>query len=88
MRLKGAALCFGALLVTPFVLSYDLMLLAPALLLLAAAGLARGGQPFQTSLLVLLWAMPLAAVSLARLGLPMAVWTVAAGFVFSLRTPA
>jgi len=59
IRLKGAALCLGALLVTPFALDYDLMLLAPALVLVAAEGRKQGFAPFTLSLATLLWAMPL-----------------------------
>lgn len=59
LRLKGAALCLGTLLVTPFALDYDLMLLAPALALVAAYGCKQGFAPFTLSLLTLLWAMPL-----------------------------
>ncbi len=59
IRLKGAALCLGTLLVTPFALDYDLMLLAPALALIAAYGRKQGFAPFALSLLTLLWAMPL-----------------------------
>lgn len=59
IRLKGAALCLGTLLATPFALDYDLMLLAPALALVAAHGRKQGFAPFALSLLTLLWAMPL-----------------------------
>jgi hypothetical protein len=59
IRLKGAALCLGTLLVTPFALDYDLMLLAPALALAVAHGRKQGFAPFTLSLLTLLWAMPL-----------------------------
>jgi hypothetical protein len=59
IRLKGAALCLGSLLVTPFALDYDLMLLAPALALVAAHGRKQGFTAFTLSLLTLLWAVPL-----------------------------
>jgi alpha-1,2-mannosyltransferase len=62
---RGAALCLAALLGTPYLLDYDLMLLAPALLLLAAEGKRRGFQPFEMSLLVFLWLLPFAARILA-----------------------
>ena len=65
MRLKGAALCLGTLLVTPFSMDYDLMLLAPALLLVAAEGKKRGFRPYELSLLTLLWLLPLVGRSLA-----------------------
>ena len=62
---RGAALCLATLLVTPYLLDYDLMLLAPALLLLAAEGKRQGFQPFELSLLVFLWLLPWAARGLA-----------------------
>jgi hypothetical protein len=58
---RGAALCLCTLLATPYSLDYDLMLLAPALVLAAAAGIGRGFRPFELSLLSLLWLLPLAA---------------------------
>ena len=62
---KGASLCLGALLVTPYSLDYDLMVLAPALLLLAAQGKCRGFRPFEITLLALLWFLPFAARDIA-----------------------
>ena len=62
---RGAALCLATLLGTPYLLDYDLMLLAPALLLLAAEGRKRGFQPFELSLLTFLWLVPLAARNLS-----------------------
>lgn len=60
IRLKGAALCAGALLVTPFALDYDMMVvLAPAITLLALYGYENPGIPFLNSLLSLLWIAPL-----------------------------
>lgn len=63
--LRGAALCLATLLCTPYMLDYDLMLLAPALLLLAAEGKKSGFRPFELSLLALLWFLPFVARSLA-----------------------
>src|SRR5262249_16174591 len=56
--LRGAGLCLATLLASPYLLDYDLMLLAPALLLLAAEGKRNGFQPFELSLLALLWLLP------------------------------
>jgi hypothetical protein len=83
-RLKGAALCFATLLATPFALDYDLMMLAPAILLLAARD---EHLPFETSLTAFLWLMPLAVPGLAQLGLPLAALASAAGFVMCLAAP-
>jgi hypothetical protein len=46
-------------------LDYDLMLLAPALVLTAAEGRRRGFQPFELSLIALLWTLPLLTRNLA-----------------------
>jgi hypothetical protein len=62
---KGAALCLGALLATPYSLDYDLMLLAPAIALIAAEGVARGFQPYERLVLALLWITPAAARTVA-----------------------
>jgi len=81
MRLQSAVLCIGALLATPFALDYDLMLLAPALLLLA--GRVEGApNPFNPTLLFLLALMPLFARSAAHLFLlPLASWTLIWAFL-------
>jgi len=59
--LKAAALLTGSLLATPYVLDYDLMLMAPAIAFLAAHGLERGFLPYEKSLLAFGWAAPLLA---------------------------
>ena len=58
--LKGAGLCLGLLLATPYCLDYDLMLLAPAIALLASEGRARGWRPGEMLVLSALWVMPIA----------------------------
>jgi hypothetical protein len=62
---KAASLCLAALLVTPYSLDYDLMVLAPALLLLATQGKCRGFRPFEITLLIFLWGLPFAARTFA-----------------------
>ncbi len=59
--LKGAGLCLGALLSTPYCLDYDLMLLAPALALLASEGRARGFRDGELLTLSALWLLPFVA---------------------------
>jgi alpha-1,2-mannosyltransferase len=61
---KGAALCLGALLATPYSLDYDLMLLAPAIALIAAEGVSRSFRDYERIALTLLWIMPAAARTL------------------------
>ena len=71
---KKAALCVAALLITPYCLDYDLMLLAPAIALLAAEGKNRGFADFEILCLALLWLMPIAARNFALMTLiPLAV---------------
>ncbi len=67
MGRKGAALCLAALLVTPYSLDYDLMLLAPAIALLTAQGKADGFAPYEPVLLAVLWLLPAAVREVARL---------------------
>jgi len=63
---KKAALCLAALLTTPYLLDYDLMLLAPAIALVAARGKARGFADFEILSLVLLWCVPVVARNFAH----------------------
>ena len=72
--IKGAALCLAALLMTPYSLDYDLMLLAPAIALLAAQGCVDGFAPYELAGLALLWLLPVAARGVAQTTLlPLAV---------------
>ena len=66
-RLKAASLMTGALLATPYVFDYDLVLLAPAMAALVSHGLERGFRPFEKSFLALAFAMPLLARQIAML---------------------
>ncbi len=71
---KKAALCVATLLVTPYCLDYDLMLLAPAIALLAAEGKNRGFADYEILCCALLWLMPIAARNFAQATfLPLAV---------------
>jgi hypothetical protein len=63
---KKAALCVAALLITPYCLDYDLMLLAPAIALLAAEGKARGFSSYEILCLAILWLMPIASRNFAQ----------------------
>jgi hypothetical protein len=63
---KKAALCIAALLVTPYCMDYDLMLLAPAIALVAAEGRARGFSDYEILCLALLWLIPIAARNIAQ----------------------
>lgn len=63
---KKAALCLAALLITPYAMDYDLMLLAPAIALMAAEGKARGFVPYEILALTVLWCMPIVARNIAH----------------------
>jgi hypothetical protein len=64
-RLKAASLMTGALLATPYVFDYDLLLLAPAMAALVSHDLERGFRPFEKSFLALAFAMPILARQIA-----------------------
>ncbi|MDR3526930.1 MAG: glycosyltransferase family 87 protein [Rhizomicrobium sp.] len=63
--LKGAALCLATTLSTPYSLDYDLVLLAPVILLMAVEGRARGFRAGEHLLLAALWCVPILARPLA-----------------------
>ena len=85
MRLQGAALCIAALLATPFALDYDLMMLAPAILLLVGRE-ETATIPYGKTLLILLWLMPLFARSAAHaLFLPLANWALILVFLVTVK---
>jgi alpha-1,2-mannosyltransferase len=58
-ELKASALVAGVLLATPYVLDYDLMILAVAIAFYARHGLRHGFRDFELSLLAFCWAAPL-----------------------------
>ena len=83
--LKAAALAIATVLATPYVLDYDLMLLAPAIAFLAADGMRRGFGPYEKTMLAALWLMPLVARSIAQAVLiPLGVPVMLAAFAFLL----
>lgn len=65
-HLRGAAVCAAALLATPYVLDYDLVVLGLGAAFLVADGLERGFLPWEKSLLALVWIAPLLARPLAE----------------------
>ena len=66
-ELKAAGLIIGSVIATPYVLDYDLVVLAPAIAFLAAHGLRRGFAPYEVALLAALWVLPFVARSIAEL---------------------
>ncbi len=83
---EGPALVAATLLASPFLLDYDLTLLAFPLAYLAREGLERGFAPFEKSVLILAYLLPLASRILAGgLDLPVAAPTIAATLYFVAR---
>jgi alpha-1,2-mannosyltransferase len=83
---KQAALCLAALLITPYCLDYDLMLLAPVIALLAAEGKSRGFSDYEILSLVSLWFIPIVARNIAHATfIPLAVPAMAASFALIYR---
>ncbi|MBC7633992.1 MAG: DUF2029 domain-containing protein [Acetobacteraceae bacterium] len=73
-RLQYAALIVGALLATPYVLDYDMVVLAPALAFLLAHGRDLGFRPWQKTLMAVVYVAPfvtrmVAEATLVPLGL-------------------
>src|SRR5882757_7047371 len=71
-ELRAAALAAGSLLATPYVLDYDLVVLAVAIGLFARHGLRQGFRDFEISLLAAAWIMPLLSRGIAdATGIPL-----------------
>lgn len=84
--LKAAALAAASLLATPYVLDYDLVVLAISIAFFARHGLARGFHRGEISLLALVWIMPLLTRSIAgALEVPLGLITMIALYVLLLR---
>jgi len=64
-ELKAAALAVASLLATPYVLDYDLVVLAVAIAFLARHGLREGFRDFEISLLAAAWVVPLLSRTVA-----------------------
>ena len=85
-ELKAAALATGSLLATPYVLDYDLVVLAIAIAYLARHGLNQGFRSFEISLLAAAWIMPVLSRDIARLtGVPIGLLMLLAFHCFILR---
>jgi hypothetical protein len=87
--LKAAALLAGALIATPYVLDYDLMVMAPAVAFFAAHSLKHGFLEYEKSALAFCWAAPLFSRMLAEyIFLPVGLIAVLALFGLVLRRAA
>jgi alpha-1,2-mannosyltransferase len=61
LETRAAALCGAMLLVTPYVMDYDLVLLAVPIAFLVRQGLDGEFLPYEKAILTLLWILPLVA---------------------------
>jgi hypothetical protein len=88
-ELKAAALAVGSLLATPYVLDYDLVVLAVAITFLARHGLSHGFRDFEISLLAAAWIVPLLSRSVAGVTyIPLGLLVQLAFYAFILRRAA
>jgi hypothetical protein len=85
-ELKASALATGSLLATPYVLDYDLVVLAVAIAYFARHGLGRGFRDFEISLLAAAWMVPLLSRSVAgATGIPLGLVALLTLYVFTLQ---
>ena len=85
-ELKASALATGSLLATPYVLDYDLVVLAVAIAFFARHGLSRGFRDYEISLLAAAWIAPLLSRGIAGVtGIPLGLLALLALYVFTLR---
>jgi hypothetical protein len=84
--LKASALATASLLATPYVLDYDLVVLAVSIAFFARHGLAQGFRDYEISLLGAAWIMPLLSRGLAgTTGVPLGLIVLLALYGFTLR---
>jgi alpha-1,2-mannosyltransferase len=85
-ELKASALATGSLLATPYVLDYDLVVLAVAIAFFVRHGLRRGFGSFEISLLAAAWIVPLLSRGVAgSTGIPLGLLVMLALYVLTLR---
>ena len=85
-ELKASALASGSLLATPYVLDYDLVVLAVAIAFFARHGMDRGFRSFEISVLAAAWIVPLLARGIAGVtGIPLGLLVLLAIYIFTLR---
>jgi hypothetical protein len=86
LELKASALATGSLLATPYVLDYDLVVLAVAIAFFVRHGLSRGFRDYEISLLGAAWIVPLLSRSIAGVtGVPLGLLVLLGFYVFTLR---
>jgi alpha-1,2-mannosyltransferase len=84
--LKASALATASLLATPYLLDYDLVVLAVSIAFFARHGLSRGFRDYEISLLAAAWIMPLLSRGLTGVtGIPLGLIVLLAFYGFTLR---
>jgi hypothetical protein len=84
--LKASALATASLLATPYVLDYDLVVLAVSIAFFARHGLNRGFRDYEITLLAAAWIMPLLSRGLTGVsGIPLGLIVLLALYGFTLR---
>jgi Glycosyltransferase family 87 len=85
-ELKASALASGSLLATPYVLDYDLVVLAVAIAFFVRHGIDRGFRSFEISVLAAAWIVPLLSRGIAGItGIPLGLLVLLAIYIFTLR---
>jgi hypothetical protein len=85
-ELKAAGLATASLLATPYVLDYDLVVLAVAIAFFARHGLSEGFHDYEISLLAAAWIVPLLTRPLAGVtGVPLGLLVLLTFYAFTLR---
>ena len=88
-ELKASALATGSLLATPYVLDYDLVVLAVAIVFFVRHGLAKGFRDYEISLLAAAWIVPLLSRGIAGVtGIPLGLTVLLLLYVCTLRRAA
>ena len=88
-ELKTAGLVIASLLATPYVLDYDLVVLAIAIAFLARHGLISGFRDYEISLLTAAWIVPLLSRGIAgATGIPLGLIAMLALYSFTLHRAA
>lgn len=84
--LKAAALAIASLLATPYVLDYDLVVLAIAIACFAGHGLKHGFARYEINIVAMAWIMPLLTRSLAgAICLPFGLLVMVAFYIIVIR---
>jgi hypothetical protein len=85
-ELRAGVLCLATLLVTPYLLDYDLVLLALPIAWLALDGRAHGFLPWEKTMLFALWLLPLVSRAVGgALHIPLGAPVLLLGFGVALR---